>query len=248
MLRRLRLLSCIASCIPGTVFANEPSPPNVAIITHLVRNGESFINLENHENKSMILEVSPGWLSSLQFGSRRVTLGPGAVVKMDLGNLHFMPGRQTLHIISKSFDPQNTPAGMGPFLLAALMVSATEIREISYEDGSLLQRHDGGRAHPTVPVDALLTASPTSLSITAGGSGDYALEISLSNGFDANVLLGVSELPQGTTARFTPSRATPRSNLTVEVAKDAKHGIYNLTVSGTSGGVTLRTTVTLVIQ
>ena len=247
MLRRLRLLSAIASCIPGAVFANEPLPPNVAIITHLVRNGDSFINLENHENKLMILEVSPGSLSSLQFGSRRVTLSPGAVVKMDLGNLHFTPGRQTLHIISKSFDPQNTPAGMGPFLLESLMVSATEIREFSYENGTLLQRNDGGLAHPTVPVDTLLTASPTSLSITAGSSGDYALEISPSNGFDAGVLLRVNELPQGTTARFTPNRATAKSNLRVEVTKDAKPGTYTLTVSGTSGGVTMRTTVTLVI-
>ncbi len=269
VLRRRRVLCCVGSCLLGAAFADEPAPVKVSISSELTLTGNSFVHLENHETNSMILEVSPGPLSSLQFRSQRVTLNPGAIVKMNLGNLHFPPGRQRLHIISKCFDPQNAPAGMGPFLLESLMVTATEIRKISDEDASLSQRKAvpdasqpespkgalgpadnrpvGGLAYRTVPIDLPLSASPTSLRITTGNRADYAVEIGASSGFDADVRLSVSGLPQGTTARFTPNPATRKSILTVEVTKNARPGRYLLTVSGVSGSVMLSATVTLFI-
>src|ERR1700731_1666998 len=100
MSRRLQWLRCTAvTCLLGAALANEPSPPNVTIATRLALKGTSFVPLQNRESKSIILEVSPGPLSSLQFASKRVTLNPGAVVDINLGSLDFQPGRQTLHII-----------------------------------------------------------------------------------------------------------------------------------------------------
>jgi len=57
-----------------------------------------------------------------------VTLRTGAAADINLGRLNFQQGRQRLHIISKLFDSQNAPAGMGPILLESLVVTATEIR------------------------------------------------------------------------------------------------------------------------
>jgi hypothetical protein len=128
-----------AAWLASAALANEPSPPNITIATRLALKGNSFLRLQNRESQSIILEVSPGPLSSLQFASKRVTLKPGVAVDINLGSLDFQPGRQTLHIISKIFDPHNAPAGMGPFLVEYLMVSATEIRRVS-NDGVVCRR------------------------------------------------------------------------------------------------------------
>ncbi len=131
-----RLVSTIGVCLIGTALANEPSPANVAISTNLVLKGDSFVHLKNQERESMVLEVSPGPLSNLQFPSRRVTLRAGAAADVNLGRLSFHAGRQRLHIISKVFDSKGAPAGMGPFLLEWLAVSATGIQKVRDEDPS----------------------------------------------------------------------------------------------------------------
>jgi hypothetical protein len=131
-----RLISTIGVCLIGTALANEPSPANVAITTSLVLKGDSFVHLRNQERESMVLEVSPGPLSNLQFPARRVKLRAGAAADVNLGRLSFHEGRQRLHIVSKIFDSKGAPAGMGPFLLEWLVVSATEIRKAPDEDPS----------------------------------------------------------------------------------------------------------------
>jgi hypothetical protein len=121
----------IGTFLIGAAFANEPSPANVVITTSLSLKGDSFVHLRNQERGSIFLEVSPGPLSNLQFPSKRVTLRAGAAADVNLGRLSFREGRQRLHIVSKLFDSHGAPAGMGPFLLESLIVSATEIRKVS---------------------------------------------------------------------------------------------------------------------
>lgn len=130
------LVSTIGMCLIGTALANEPSPANVAITTSLALKGNSFVHLRNQERESIFLEVSPGPLSNLQFPSRRVKLRAGAAADVNLGRLGFHEGRQRLRIVMKLFDSQGAPAGIGPFLLEWLVVSATEIRKVPDEDAS----------------------------------------------------------------------------------------------------------------
>jgi hypothetical protein len=247
MPRRLPWLCCIATMyLAGAALANEPSPPNISIATKLAFKGNSFVHLQNRESASIILEVSPGPLSSLQFAPKRVTLRPGASMDINLGNLDFPAGRQTLHIISKLFDSQNAPAGMGPFLMEYLIVSATEIRKVSTE-GTTESRPVARTVYPTSAVDSPLAALPASQEIAAGAKADYAVTFSPSTDSNGEVRLSVNGLPQGATAAFTPNPATRLSTLTVNVARDAKPGTYALTVKGASSGRTWNTTVTLVL-
>ena len=128
-----RWLSCVAAIsLAGAALANEPSPPNITISSRLALKGDNFVHLQNREHRPVILEVSPGPLSSLQFAPKRVTLNVGASADVKLGSLDFKPGRQILHIITKLFDSQNAPAGIGPFLLESVTVSGDEIKKSPY--------------------------------------------------------------------------------------------------------------------
>jgi hypothetical protein len=247
MPRRLPWLCYIATMyLAGAALANEPSPPNVAIATKLAFKGNSFVHLQNRESASIILEVSPGPLSSLQFAPKRVTLRPGAAVHINLGNLDFQAGHQTLHIISKLYDSQNAPAGMGPFLMEYLIVSATEIRKVSTEDTTEI-RPVTRAVHPTSAVDSPLAALPASQEIAAGAKAEYAVTFSPSCDSNGEVRLSVNGLPHDATVAFTPNPATRLSTLAVNVARDTKPGTYVLTLEGASSGRTWNTTVTLVL-
>jgi hypothetical protein len=95
--------------------------------------------------------------------------------------------------------------------------------------------------------DFSLSASPPSQTVTQGGITTYSVTITPSGGFSSSVDLSVAGLPSGATGTFSPNPATSSSTLTVDTGTAAA-GTYPLTISGTGGGVTHTTSVTLVIQ
>lgn len=105
----------------------------------------------------------------------------------------------------------------------------------------------------TVPVPNFsLSASPTSRTVTAGGSTTYAVTVTSSNGFNSDVALSVSGLPAGASGSFTPasvSGGSGSSTLTVSTSASATPpGTYTLTITGTGGGLSRNTTVTFTVN
>ena len=64
-------------------------------------------------------------------------------------------------------------------------------------------------------------------------------------GFTGSVTMSVSGLPSGVTASFSPNPTTGNSQLTLTASSTAALGQYPLTITGTSGGVTATTSLTL---
>ncbi|PYX88878.1 MAG: hypothetical protein DMG67_16310 [Acidobacteria bacterium] len=95
-----------------------------------------------------------------------------------------------------------------------------------------------------------LSATPTSRTVTAGGSPTYAASITPSNGFNGTVTLGVSGLPSGASASFSPASVTGSgsSTLSVSTSSSTPAGTYTLTISGVSGSLNHGTPVTLVVS
>jgi subtilase family serine protease len=92
-----------------------------------------------------------------------------------------------------------------------------------------------------------LSASPASLSLTAGGAaGSSTITSTVTGGFNSAVSLSYSA-PQGITASFSPTSitGTGTSSMSVSVASTVATGSYTITVSGTSGSIVETTTVTL---
>jgi uncharacterized membrane protein len=104
----------------------------------------------------------------------------------------------------------------------------------------------------TATPDFSVSASPTSLSVTQGSSGNSTISTSVSGGFNSAVSLSTSALPTGVTASFSPSSiAAPgsgSSTLTFSASSTATTGTTNVTVTATGGGITHTATIALTIN
>jgi cardiolipin synthase A/B len=96
-----------------------------------------------------------------------------------------------------------------------------------------------------------LSASPASLTVAQGGSGNSTITAAISGGFDSAISLSASGLPSGVTATFNPAQiaapGTGTSTLTLAVSSGATAGTYSITVTGDGGGNTNTTTVSLTV-
>ncbi len=96
-----------------------------------------------------------------------------------------------------------------------------------------------------------ISASPTSLTISPGNSGQSTITTTISGGFNSAIALSASGEPSRVTVSFNPSSiAAPgagSSTMTVTVNRRARAGNYTITVTGKGGGDTHTTTVSLTI-
>ena len=93
-----------------------------------------------------------------------------------------------------------------------------------------------------------LSDSPSSLSITQGGSGTSTVTVTDVNGFTGSVTLAASGLPSGVTAAFGTNPTTGTSVLTLTASSTATTGTSTVTITGTSGSLTATTTLALTVS
>jgi hypothetical protein len=93
-----------------------------------------------------------------------------------------------------------------------------------------------------------LAASPSSLTVTQGSSGNSTITVTPSGGFTGSVTLSASGLPAGVTATFGTNPTTSTSVLTLTASSTATVGTATVTITGTSGTLTHTTTVTLTVN
>jgi hypothetical protein len=117
----------------------------------------------------------------------------------------------------------------------------------------------GGITHTTtvsltvtgVTPDFSISASPTSVTVARGSSGNSTISTTALNGFNSAISLSASGQGSRVTVSFSPNPiaapGTGSSTMTITVARRAKTGTRTITVTGTGGGVTHTTTVTLTI-
>lgn len=97
--------------------------------------------------------------------------------------------------------------------------------------------------------DFTLSASPSSQTVTKGGSTSYTVAVNALNGFSGQVNLSVTGLPTGATGTFSVNPATSSSTLQVTTnGTTTPVGSYNLTITGVSGSSTHTAPVTLVVN
>jgi kumamolisin len=93
------------------------------------------------------------------------------------------------------------------------------------------------------------TISPTALSVEQSGSGTSTITIATLGGFDAAIALKASGQPTGVAVSFSsaliPAPGSGVLTMLVTVPSTTAFGTYTFTVSGTGGGVTQMTTVSL---
>jgi subtilase family serine protease len=93
-----------------------------------------------------------------------------------------------------------------------------------------------------------LSASPNSLTFLQGASGSTTLTITPVNGFSGSVNLSASGLPSGVSAAFGANPATAISVLTLSASGTAATGTFDVTITGTSGTLSSKATITLTVN
>jgi hypothetical protein len=112
---------------------------------------------------------------------------------------------------------------------------------------------NGGTFTVTAP-DFTIDVQPASQTITRGSSASYSVTITRLNGFTGSVKLAIGSLPggpNGPSASFNPgtiSNPGTTSTLTISTKNNGKTGIFNFTVSGTSGGLKHTDTASLTVH
>jgi hypothetical protein len=102
----------------------------------------------------------------------------------------------------------------------------------------------------TLPAnDFSISASPTTVSVTAGTSGTTSISTAVVSGSAESIALSTSGLPTGVTAGFSPTSvsAGASSSLTFNVAGSVAPGTYSITVTGTATSATHSTPVSLTV-
>jgi len=94
-----------------------------------------------------------------------------------------------------------------------------------------------------------LSASPSSVTVAQGSSGNSTITSTVTGGFNSPISLSATGQPTGVTVSFNPSVITGAgtSTMTMTVGASVTTGSYSITVTGTGGGQTHTTTVTLVV-
>ena len=105
--------------------------------------------------------------------------------------------------------------------------------------------------NPSTSADFSLSASPMSLSVAQGGTGNVTLTSSLSGSFSSAVSFSASGLPSGVTASFSPATiSAPGSGsttLTLTVSSTAATSSAPITITATGGGKTHTANVSLTV-
>jgi hypothetical protein len=186
--------------------------------------------------------------------SQTVALGSNATYTVTLGDPVNMSNAVALSVSglpsgsSAAFNT-NSVTGEGQ---ATLTISTSNLTPI----GSYLLNVIGtsaGLAHTSAVTlvvgnpSFFLSASPASQTVTAGGSTNYAVTVLTNSNFGGSVIFGLSGLPPGASASFSPPSVSnsASSTLGVTTTTNTPPGTYALTVSG--DGATLTNTWPLVL-
>jgi hypothetical protein len=105
-------------------------------------------------------------------------------------------------------------------------------------------------AYTPPPPDFSISASPSSLTVAQGASGNSTISTAVTTGPAQTVSLSASGLPSGAAASFNPTSVTAggSSTMTVSVGSSTAPGTYTITVTGTGTSATHSATVSLTVQ
>jgi kumamolisin len=92
-----------------------------------------------------------------------------------------------------------------------------------------------------------LSSSPATVSVSQGNSGTSTITSAVTGGFDSAISLSATGQPTGVSVVFNPTSITGAgaSVMTMSVSSTTTLGTYKITVTGSAGGTTETTTVTL---
>lgn len=92
--------------------------------------------------------------------------------------------------------------------------------------------------------------SPTSVTVTKGGSTSATVTTAVSGSFSSSISLSASGAGRGVSISFSPASITGAgsSTMTIKAARNAATGNFTITITGSGGGVTQQAAVALTVN
>jgi hypothetical protein len=101
-------------------------------------------------------------------------------------------------------------------------------------------------ANATFSTPGFTISAPASIALQQGQAKSYPITIATTNGFTGSVFLSLWGLPSGASDTFQATSSTSTA-LTISLAASIATGTYPLTLSGTSGSLTVSVPISLVV-
>lgn len=199
--------------------------------------------------KDFSLSATPATLSTTQGGTAQTTVSvsttgwDGASIALSAAGLpsgasaSFSPdslngnGSSGVTISTAS----STPAGTYTVVISGVSGGTTKTTSVSLTVTA-----------PQTP-DFGISVSPATVVVKRGAAANYTVTVTATGGFSGSVALGVTGLPAGSTASFSPASIDGggTSTLRVTTTNQTPKGTFTLTITGTSGSVAKSVTTTL---
>jgi hypothetical protein len=201
----------------------------------------------------------PDFTFSASPGSQTITAGAGTSYTVSVSPVNSFTGNVSLTVsglpsgATGSFSSSTISGGSGSSTLNISTSASTAPGNYTLTITGL----SGSTSHTatlTLSINAqpdfTISASPASLTLTAGASGSSTVSVGVINGFSGVVALSVSGVPSGVTATLSSSsvNAPGSATLTVNASSSAAAGTSTLTITGTNGTATHTATVSLTIN
>ncbi|MGA2648100.1 MAG: protease pro-enzyme activation domain-containing protein [Candidatus Sulfotelmatobacter sp.] len=217
------------------------SPNGSGLITALAGNSSS---------PGFSLSASPTTVSVAQGSSGSSTITSTVTDGFDSAIALSATGQPTG--VTVSFSPTSiTGAGTSKMTMtvAASTVAGTYSIKVTGTSGSTVETTAVSLTVTGTTPGFSISASPTSISVARGSSGKSTITTTISGGFDSAISLSASGQGSGQTVTFSPTSigapGSGSSTMTVKVGRSSRTGNHTITITGTGGGVTHTTTVTL---
>jgi subtilisin-like proprotein convertase family protein len=192
--------------------------------------------------------------------SQTITAGNATSYTVSNGPQNGFSGSVTLSAapaisgVSYAFSPNPQAAGGSSTLTVTTTTAATpgtHTVTITGTSGALTRTTNVTLVINAPPTPTFtLSVTPSSQTLTAGGSTSYTAATTAQNGFTGSVSLSAAPAISGVTYSFAPNPVTAggSSTLSVSTTAAATPGTHTVTVTGTSGSIVRTQNVTLVIN
>jgi uncharacterized membrane protein len=247
----------VASGAPSTLaitLANPTTPGSYA----LTITGVDSTNNLTHSVSATLVVQTPDFSISATPSSQTINQGAPTSYTVSLTPLAGYTGTVSFAVsglpagVSATFNPAslvNSGSTALNITTAFSTTPGTYTLTITGSDTTL--SHSTSVALVITPAgDFSLTTNIASQTVLPGQNTGYGISVSSINGFSGVVALSISGVPAGATATFNPGSITGAgtSSLAITTSTTTPPGVYNMTVTGTSGAIVHTVGVQLIVN
>jgi len=238
-----------------TLTASSSATPGIYSLGSIVITGSGG-SIDRISPLTLVVDAAPNFSLSGSPSSQNITIGGSTSYTIDVSSLNGFSGTVALSVsglpanASGGFSPSSVSGGSGTSTLN--ITTATNTPSGNYP---LTVTGVSGDLTNTASVTLLLndfsiSATPSSQTVTAGGSTNYTVTVGNINGFGGTVDLSANGLPSGATASFNPTSidSIGSSTLTIATTSTMAASTNTVTITGASGSLEHGANVSLIVQ